>query len=73
MKWWILKNWFKDLISFSLNQWQAVMTERVMKDVIDAIKTICEPLIIQKDTVYPGFVLGAENEINSLSDFSSPE
>jgi Tannase and feruloyl esterase len=35
------------------------------KQQLDAIKTICEPLIIQKDTVYPGFVLGAENEINS--------
>ena len=29
---------------------------------LEAIKTIYSPLIIQKDTVYPGFPLGGENE-----------
>jgi len=32
---------------------------------IEAIKTIYAPLVIQKDTIYPGFTLGAENEKNS--------
>lgn len=34
------------------------------KQQIEAIRTIYSPLVIQKDTIYPGFPVGGENENN---------